>query len=112
MPNEMTQVKFTIEAGIVSTFKARCKSEGVKMTAEIRRFMQAHRPNREIKAKTHTRQLRRRTVLEIIDILNNVMESEEEYRDCIPEVFTQRYDAADHACEQLAEAIACLEEAF
>ena len=112
MSNEMTQVKFTIEADIVSSFKARCEGKGVKMTAEIRRFMQTHQPNREIKVKVHTRPLRRKTVQEVIGILNYIMESEEEYRDCIPEVFTQRYEAADHACEQLAEAIACLEEAF
>jgi len=112
MSKEMTQVKFTIEAEIVSSFKARCESEGVKMTAEIRRFMQEYRPNREIKVKTLTRPLRKKTVREVICILNIVMESEEDYRDRIPEEFTQRYEAADHACEQLAEAIVCLEEAF
>ena len=40
------------------------------------------------------------------------MELEEDYRDRIPEEFIQRYEIADHACERLAEATACLEEAF
>jgi|GEM_PF-4652507 len=31
MPNTMTQVKFTIEAEIVSAFKARCATEGVSI---------------------------------------------------------------------------------
>jgi uncharacterized protein (DUF4415 family) len=112
MSKEMTQVKFTIEAEIVSAFKARCEGEGVKMTAEIRRFMQTHSPNREIKVKTLTRPQRKKTAREVICILNIVLGSEEGYRDRIPEEFTQRYEAAEHACEQLAEAIAYLEEAF
>ncbi|MCL2153784.1 MAG: hypothetical protein FWH57_12705 [Oscillospiraceae bacterium] len=82
------------------------------MTSAIRRFMRICQPTREIKPKTLTRQLRKKIVIEVIGLLNNVLNSETEYRDAIPEQFTQRYETADHACEQFAEAIACLEEAF
>jgi hypothetical protein len=51
-------------------------------------------------------------VAEIIGLLNHIMELETEYRDNIPEQFTQRYEAADRACDSLSEAIGCLEEAF
>jgi Mg-chelatase subunit ChlI len=50
--------------------------------------------------------------MDIIDRLNNIMELEMEYRDNIPEAFSQRYDDADNACNQLEEAIFRLEEAF
>jgi hypothetical protein len=59
-----------------------------------------------------TRSQRKKTVCEYIGKLKDLLEKAAEYRDHIPEQFTQRYDAADTACEQLAEAIACLEDAF
>jgi hypothetical protein len=112
MPDVMTQVKFTIESGIVSCFKARCADEGVSMASVIRQCMKASRPVREVKANTLTRPQRRKAVLKIIDMLNCIMNAESDYRDSIPEQFTQRYEDADQACESLMEAIACLEDAF
>lgn len=112
MPKEMTQVKFTIESDIVSAFKERCIGEGVSMTSAIRQWMKTRQPIREVKTNTLTRPHRRRAVLEIIGLLNSIMETESDYRDCIPEQFSQRYEDADRACELLAEAIACLEDAF
>ena len=50
--------------------------------------------------------------MEIIEILNNILELEETYRDNIPEQFAQRYEDAERACDQLSEAIVCLEDAF
>jgi hypothetical protein len=71
-----------------------------------------YRPTRELRPKTLTRPLRKKTVMEIKDLLNNILEMEEEYRDNIPEAFTQRYDAADLSCGRLEEAIDCLEDAY
>ena len=107
-----TQMKFTVDADIASTFKARCAAEGVSMASEIKRFMQNCRPVTDTKASTSTRALRRKAVAGIIGSLNVIMAEEEAYRDNIPESFTQRYDEADHACSQLSDVIACLEEAF
>jgi antitoxin component of RelBE/YafQ-DinJ toxin-antitoxin module len=107
-----TQVKFTIDTETVSRFKRRCEAGGVSMTTEVRLFMQTCRPAKQLKAQISTRPLRRKTVAEIIDVLIVIMSNEETYRDNIPEVFAQRYEDADHACNQLSEAIACLEDAF
>ena len=107
-----TQVKFTIESAIVSAFKARCAWEGVSMASAIRKFMMVCRPSRETKHKMLTRPHRRKAVADIIAVLADIMDSEAAYRDSIPEQFEQRYEAADHACGQLEEVIACLENAF
>jgi len=112
MSNLMTQVKFTIEAETVVAFKARCAGEGVSMTSVIRRWMKSRPCARELKTNIITRPYRKKAVRETIGLLNNIMDSEAAYRDNIPEQFTQRYEDADHACELLAEAISCLEEAF
>jgi len=112
MSNTMTQAKFTIESAIVSAFKARCEREKVSMTSIIRQYMITCQPMRAVKTKALTRPLRRKAVMDIIDRLNNIMELEMEYRDNIPESFSQRYDEADNACNQLEEAISRLEEAF
>jgi hypothetical protein len=112
MGSEMTQVKFTIESDVASAFKARCAKEGVSMTSVIRQCMKTCQPARELKAKTLTRPLRRKAVAGIIGALNDIMESEAAYRENIPEQFEERHEAADRACDQLSEAIACLEDAF
>jgi len=108
----MTQVKFTIEADIVSAFKSQCASEGVSMASTICRWMKTGQPLKAIKIKTDTRRHRRRAVMEIVALLNTIMEEEIKYRDSIPEQFEQRVEAADYACDQLSDAISCLEEAF
>ena len=112
MPKEMTQVKFTIESGIVSAFKARCASAGVSMASVISLWMLAGQPTNAARIRTDTRPHRRKAVAEIVRWLGDIMDRETDYRDAIPEQFGQRAEDADRACEQLAEAIACLEEAF
>ena len=112
MANTMEQIKFTIESDIVSAFKTRCKLEGVTMTSVIRQYMKTSQPAKEAKIKTDTRPLRRKAVSEIISLLNGIMQMEEQYRDNIPEQFESRYESADQACEQLSQAISCLEDAF
>jgi hypothetical protein len=107
-----TQIKFTIDTATVASFKTKCKNEGVSMTSAVRDFMGYGKPPQAIKSKTATRPLRRKTALEIISLLKEIELMEEIYRDAIPEQFVQRYDNADMACEKLAEAILCLEEAY
>jgi len=112
MDKTMTQVKFTIESDIVAAFKAHCASNGVSMTSEVRKSMTTCRPVKNAKNDVSTRPHRRKAVLEIIGFLNVIMDLEADYRDNIPEQFTQRYEDADHSCESLSDAIDCLEEAF
>jgi hypothetical protein len=112
MTKVLTQVKFTIEADIVSAFKTQCEFEGVSMASVVGRWMQTGQPIKAVKIKTDTRKHRRAAVREIIRLLDVLREEEARYRDNIPEHFEQRIEAADNACDQLAEAIACLAEAF
>jgi len=112
MTKVMTQVKFTIEADIVAAFKARCTSEGASMASVIRGWMMAGQPIGAIKIKTVTRRHRRKAVVQIVSLLTSILDQEVGYRDAIPEQFEQRIESADHTCDQLAEAIACLEESF
>jgi len=112
MNKATTQVKFTIESDIVSAFKARCASEGISMTSVVRGWFSTRHPTRNTSVNTATRYHRRKSVQDMIVLLSIIMDSESEYRDSIPEQFTQRYDAADHACDMLAEAIGSLEDAF
>jgi len=112
MADTMTQIKFTIETDIVSSFKTQCASDGVSMTSVIRQWMNSQRPTKEVRLKTLTRPQRRKAVTVIVGLLNEVLEMESQYRDSIPEQFTQRYEMSDQTCEQLAEAISSLEEAF
>jgi hypothetical protein len=108
----MTQVKFTIDSDVVSAFKAQCASEGVSMASAISRWMEMGQPIKAVKLKMDTRRHRRKAVMKIIGLLNTLLEEESRYRDNIPEQFEQRVEAADHACDQLADAISSLEEAF
>jgi len=112
MSKSSTQVKFTIDSKTVNTFKARCAAEGVSMTSVIYQFMQSSRPINSMRVKTDTRLQRKKAVLKIIGLLDKIMEMEALYRDAIPEQFELRYETADLACEQLAQAISCLEDAF
>jgi len=112
MDKTMTQIKFTLESDIVAAFKARCIAEGISMTAATRHWMVESRPSKNAGANVSTRPNRRKAVQDIIGLLAVIMDSEAEYRDSIPEQFAQRFEAAELACDMLAEAINCLEEAF
>jgi hypothetical protein len=105
-------MKFTIESDIVDGFRTRCAAAGVSMTSVIRRWMRTGKPGKELTANIRTRPNRRKAVREYISLLNNIIDMESEYRDSIPEQFSQRREAAEQACERMAEAIICLEEAY
>jgi hypothetical protein len=112
MASGTTQIKFAIDSGMVSAFKARCANEGVSMTSMIRRFIGGCEPVVVASIKTHSRPLRRKAVQLVIGLLEDIMLREEEYQAAIPEQFAQRYEAADLACESLSEAIEYLQAAF
>jgi len=108
----MVQVKFTIDSDIVTAFKARCVSEGISMASVINQFMKTCKPLKSPKIKTETRPLRKKAVLEIISLLEDISQKEADYRDAIPEQFVSRFETSDQTCEQLLQAISCLEEAY
>ena len=112
MSDAITQVKFTIDYDTVAAFKARCASESVSMTSVISKFMKTCKPDKALRVKTDTRPLRKKAVLEIIGLLDDILQKESDYRDNIPEQFQSRQDAADQTCDLLSQAISCLEDAF
>ena len=112
MPASMVQVKFTIDSNTVAAFKARCAAEGISMASVICQWMKVGRPAKTAKMRTDTRPHRKVVMLEIIDLLERLLQNEGDYRDAIPEQFQSRYEAADQACEQISQAISCLEDAY
>jgi len=112
MPKTNVQCKFTVNADIAATFKARCASEGASMASVIQGFMKDCRPTKGAAEVLSTRLHRRTAVSEIIGLLNRIMEFEAGYCENIPEQFYQRREAAEHTCDQLSDAIVSLEDAF
>ena len=112
MAEGTTQVKFTLESNLVAAFKSRCASEGVSMASAIRYFMKSCQPVSNSSVKTLTRPQRRKAVERTIELLNEVLQNEEMYRDAIPEQFTERHDVADDTCECLTEVIERLGDAY
>ena len=107
-----TQVKFTIDADVVTAFKMRCASEGVSMASVVAQWMKAGQPTKSIRANISTRPQRRKALPGIIELLKGFLCNEENYRDGVPEAFQARYETAEHTCEKLSEAIECLEDAY
>ena len=112
MSKSKIQVKFTIDSDTVYAFKSECTAKGVSMASVIDLWMKNGQPVKAMKMQTDTRPRRKKAVQEIIDMLEGLLQGEEGYRDAIPEQFQTRYEIADQACEQLSQAISCLEEAF
>jgi len=113
MPTKQkTQVKFTIDSDIASSFKAQCAAEGISMASVICEFMKTSHPAKDAKLKNDTRRHRKKAVMAAIGLVEDVLRMEEQYRDAIPEQFEGRFETADQTCEQLEQAISCLEDAF
>ena len=112
MSKSMVQVKFTIEAEIVSAFKMRCSSANVSMASVVSQFMKTSQSMKATKLKINTRPQRKKALSEYIGFLNELMYNEEQYRDAIPEQFESRYETAENTCNQLEQAISNLEDAY
>jgi hypothetical protein len=112
MHDVKVQAKFKIDSATVAAFKAACAAEGVSMSSVVCQWMKSGKPTKPTKMKFDTRPHRKKAVAEIIGQLEVLLQNEERYRDAIPEQFASRRDASDQACEQLAQAIECLECAF
>jgi hypothetical protein len=112
MATSKVQVKFTIESCVVDAFKLRCSDKGISMASVICEWMKTGRPTTSLVLESQTRSLRKKSVMEIIDLLEDIAQNEEDYRDAIPEQFQSRYEVANQACELLNEAISCLQDAY
>jgi len=112
LSKSVQQIKFTIDSDIVSSFRARCALAGVSMASVISQLMKTCQPTKAAEIKIDTRPHRKKAALEYIGSLEDLLQAEEQYRDAIPEQFELRYETADHSCEQLAQAISILEDAY
>jgi hypothetical protein len=112
MPHRVTQIKFTLDSDIVAAFKANCMAGGVSMTSVIRQWMCTRPLTKDVEHKPLTRPKRRIAVMKIIAHLDEILTMEEQYRDSIPEQFTQRFEWSEHACDHLEDAIDNLRDAF
>jgi len=112
MAESKVQVKLWIDSGILSDFKECCVSREVSMSSAVGQLMQAMQPSKSKPIAIKTRPQRRKAVARYTGLLEELLQEEEQYRDAIPEQFESRHEAADHSCEQLMQAISCLEDAY
>lgn len=110
-------MKVSVDSELAEGFKLVCAAEGVSMTDEISRFMEARTGVRRYgqnPGRISTRRRRRKAVRDIIIFLHSVADAEETYRDNIPENLRggDAFDAAEEAIEAINEAVALLEGAF
>jgi hypothetical protein len=106
------QIKFNIETDIVSAFRNRCAKVDASMTSVVRQWMITGKPMKNVKIDMSSRTHRKKSVDYLKGMLEDALSNEENYRDNIPEQFQTRYDMSDNTCEQLAQAISSLEDAY
>jgi len=84
MGNTKVQVKFRVDSGIASGFKARCDAEGVTMSSVISRLMGTCRQVRSPDIKSGNRSRRGKAVADITALLCGILHEEEACADAIP----------------------------
>jgi len=107
------QVKVTIPADIAENFKQACATANVSMANQLSKYMADYSKTVKEKkpAPDYTTRRRRRAALKfIIEQLGQIRDSEERYRDNIPENLknSTNYDTADQYVSWLDEAIETL----
>lgn len=106
------QVKISVDPEIAAVFKASCAAANVSMASALSQFM-AGFANANVAKKVSpapdysTRRRRRAAIKSIVKQLELIMDSEERYRDSIPENLqgSIMYDNADELVSTLCEAI-------
>jgi len=113
------QVKVTVEPEIAKTFKDSCKASGVSMSLELARFMTergkllAHTAKKK-QRQLDTREGRRKEFAKLILRLEEIRDSEDEYKNRIP-INLQNgpaYASAENTVDLLEQAIELLYEVF
>ena len=113
-----TQVKVAVPPDLAAAFKAKCAADGVSMASEISRFMSGEiigrRSPKPPENRYKTRPQRRKTLAAAIVILENLMDSEQNYLENIPDNLqnSRFYAAAEHAVSSFGEALGILSEAY
>ena len=114
---ELKQVKISIPPDIAAEFKKSCSNAGASMASVLSKFMSEYSKKKKAatpkKAPDYSTKRQRRTAIKkIVGQLEQIRDSEESYRDNIPENLagSSVYDAADEAVSLLDEAIEKLED--
>jgi pyruvate/oxaloacetate carboxyltransferase len=112
------QIKVSVRPEIATAFKSACEVAGVSMAGTLSSFMAgyASAPSKKtaMQVLTKTRRQRRNAVKSLLACLAQIRDSEESYRDNIPENLQggSAYDTADECASILSEAIELLESAY
>jgi hypothetical protein len=104
------QLKISVDPAIATAFKKACTATNISMAANLSQFM-AEYSNTTVARKPlpdySTRRKRRSAIQSIVKQLEQIKDSEEEYRDRIPENLqgSTVYDRAEELVSMLEEVI-------
>jgi len=113
-----TQLKVSVRQATAAAFKSACETAGVSMASALSSFMEGYASAPAKKTATQvltaTRRQRRNAIKPLLACLEQIRDSEESYRDNIPENLQggSAYDIADECVSNLSEAIELLESAY
>ena len=108
--SEYTQVKVSVDSQVAAAFKSSCLKSGVSMANVLSKYMATYsatsHKNRSVSSLSTKRQ-RRAAIVKVIVQLEQILRSEESYRDRIPENLQSSsvFDAADHWVSVLEDVI-------
>ena len=115
----MQQIKIWAEQDTAAAFKAACTAVGVSMSSEISRFMAERakilkQSQKKTEKKIENRGGRRKEVNAIIQKLEEIRDTEDDYKQNIPVNLTggPAYEAAEQAVDLIDQAIGLLRDAF
>ena len=108
------QVKITVEAKLAETFKSACISTNTSMAGVLTEYMAKYSKStqeKKPKPSLSTKRQRRNAIEIIVQKLEQIKESEEEYKERIPEnlQISAVYETAEQWIEMLDEAIELLD---
>jgi hypothetical protein len=98
---DYTQVKISVDSQIAAAFKSSCSTSGVSMASVLSQYMATYSAASAKNASAlslSTKRQRRAAIAKVILHLQNILHSEEAYRDRIPDNLQSSsvFDAAEH----------------
>lgn len=114
------EIKASLKKDLVKQFKDKCKENEVSIASVLAAYMLEYcgeKPYPRKNKKTllyDTRPKRRKMTGIIAGQLNDILQNEISYRECIPENLANgiRAESADHSIEKLSEALDMIREVY
>jgi hypothetical protein len=115
-----SEIKASLDKGLVEQFKAKCKENGVSIASALATLMSEY-CGRKLQQKERkktlpydTRPKRRKMAATIAGQLDDILQSETMYRENIPPNLQEsiRAESSDHSIEKLSEALDAILEAY